>query len=67
MQREALLSLPQTMATGNLVNLEKTTETSPIKDEFLASYSENFAENLKQSTFKLSYFTRFRKFVSIIF
>ena len=55
------------MATGNLVNLEKTTETSPIKDEFLASYSENFAENLKQSTFKLSYFTRFRKFVSIIF
>ena len=28
------------MANGNLVNLEKTTEKSPIKDEFLASYSK---------------------------
>ena len=33
------------MATGNLVNLEKSeiSELSPIKDEFLASYSkQNF-------------------------
>ena len=28
------------MATENLVNLEKTAEMFPIKDEFLASYSK---------------------------
>ena len=38
MQKEALLSPPLTMATQNLVNLEKTSEISPIKDKFLASY-----------------------------
>ena len=40
MQKEALLPPPLTMASGNLVNLEKTSEMSPIKDEFLASYSK---------------------------
>ena len=31
------------MVTGNLVNLEKIAEMSPIKDEFFASYSkQNF-------------------------
>ena len=31
------------MATGNFVNLQKTAEMTPIKDEFLASYSkQNF-------------------------
>ena len=31
------------MTTGNLVNLEKTCEISPIKDEFVATYSkQNF-------------------------
>ena len=34
---------PLTMATGNLVNLGSTSETSPVKNEFLASYSkQNF-------------------------
>ena len=28
------------MATGNLVNLEKTSEVPQIKDEFIASYSK---------------------------
>ena len=38
------------MATGNLVNLEKTAEMSPIKDEFLASYSkQNFWQFLLKS------------------
>ena len=50
MQKEALLSLRQAMATGNLVNLEKTSEMSPIKDEILASYSkQNFCRKLKKS------------------
>ena len=40
MQKEALSPASLTMATGNLVNLEKTSEMSPIKDEFLASYSQ---------------------------
>ena len=31
------------MVTENVVNLEKTSEISPIKDEFLAGYSkQNF-------------------------
>ena len=46
------------MATGNLVNLEKTSEMSPIKDEFLASYSRQnliiLTENWTKSAFKLS-------------
>ena len=47
------------MATGNLVNLEKTAEMSPVKDELLASYSkQNFftflAEKWKISSIKLS-------------
>ena len=37
---KALPPPPLTMATGTLVNLEKTSELSPIKDEFLASYSK---------------------------
>ena len=50
MQKEALLSLRQAMATGNLVNLEKTSEMSPIKDEILASYSkQNFCRKLKKN------------------
>ena len=36
-QKQALLPPPLTMVTGNLVNLEKTSEMSPIKDKFLAS------------------------------
>ena len=40
MQKEVLLQPPLTMATGNLVNLEKTSEMSPIKDEYLTSYSK---------------------------
>ena len=38
------------MATGNLVNLEKTAEMSPVKDEFLASYSkQNFLQFWQKS------------------
>ena len=45
------LSSPQrTMATGNLVNLEKTAEMSPVKDELLASYSkQNFLQFWQKS------------------
>ena len=39
-QKEALLPLPLTMAFGNIVNLKKTSEMSPIQNEFLASYSK---------------------------
>ena len=43
MQKEAVLPLSLTMVTGNLVNLKKNSEMSPIKDEILASYSkQNF-------------------------
>ena len=50
MQKEALLPPPLTMATRNAVNLEKTSEMSPIKDEFLASFSEqNFDRKLKKN------------------
>ena len=43
MQEKALSPPPITMDTGNLVDLEKTFEMSPIKDEFLARYSkQNF-------------------------
>ena len=43
LQKQALLPPPLTMVTGNLVNLEKTSEMSPIKDEYLTSYSrQNF-------------------------
>ena len=38
MQKETLLSLPQTMATGNLVELVKTSAMSPIKDELSLSF-----------------------------
>ena len=40
MHKEAFLPPPLSMATGNLVNLEKTSEMSPIKHKFLASYSK---------------------------
>ena len=50
---EKALSLPPvTMGTGNLVNLEKTSEMFPIKDKLLASYS--LAKNWKNSAIKLS-------------
>ena len=39
-QKEALSQPLLTMATGNVVNLEKTTEIPPVKDEFLGSYSK---------------------------
>ena len=52
MQKEALLPPPLTMATANLVNLDKISEMSPIKDEFLASYSkQNFGRKLKKISF----------------
>ena len=37
------------MATGNLVNLGKTSEMPPIKDEFLASYSIIYDETCNAS------------------
>ena len=41
--KNALFRPPLTMATENLVNLEKNAEVSPFKDEILASYSkQNF-------------------------
>ena len=40
MLKNALFPPRLTMAIGNLVNLEKAAEMSPIKDEFLASYSK---------------------------
>ena len=41
--KKALSPPPLTIATGNLVHLEKISEISPIKGEFLASYSkQNF-------------------------
>ena len=49
MQNEALLPPPLTVATGNLVKFEKTSELSPIKDKFLASHSkQNFGGKLKK-------------------
>ena len=55
MQKVALIPPLLTIPTGNLVNLEKTSEMSPIKDEFLASYSKqnktfnNFGKKLKKN------------------
>ena len=50
MKKEALLPLPLTIVTGNLANLEKTFEMSPIKDEFLATYSkQNFWEKIEKN------------------
>ena len=40
MQKKALSPPPLTMTTRNLVNLEKTSKMSPIKDESLVSYSK---------------------------
>ena len=49
MQKEALLAHLLAMATGNLVNLEKTSAMSPINDEFSAFYSkQNFGRKLKK-------------------
>ena len=43
MQKEAFFPSPLPMATGNLVNLERTSGMSPTKYKFLASYSkQNF-------------------------
>ena len=43
MQKQALSLPPLKMAPGNVVNLEKSSEISPIKDEFLAnSLKQNF-------------------------
>ena len=48
-QKKTLIPPLLTMATGNLVNLKKTSEMSQIKDEFLASYSkQNFDRKLKK-------------------
>ena len=42
-KKKALSSPPLTMATRSLLNLEKTSEISPIKEELLASYlNQNF-------------------------
>ena len=50
MQKKTLVPPPLKMATGNLVNLKKTSEMSQIKDEFLASYSkQNFGRKLKKN------------------
>ena len=53
MQKEALLSPPLIIATENLVNLEKISEMSPVKDKFLASYSKqtfnSFGRKLKKN------------------
>ena len=57
MQKEALFPTPLTSATGNLVDLKKISEMSPIKDEFLLSQNKtfyNFGRKLKKSGFKLS-------------
>ena len=44
MQKTALSQPPLKKATGNLVNMEKTSEMSPVEDDFLASYSkQNFS------------------------
>ena len=49
-QKKTLIPPLLTMATGNLVNLKKTSEMSQIKDEFLASYSkQNFGRKLKKN------------------
>ena len=37
MQKEALLPTPLTRAAGNLGDLKKISEMSPVKDEFLPS------------------------------
>ena len=43
MQKKVLSPPLLTMATGNLVNMEKTSEMSLIKDEFVTNYSkQNF-------------------------
>ena len=75
MQKKVLSPPPLTVATGNLINLKSTSEMSPVKDGFLASYSkqtyDNFGRKLKkisiQTLHRRPYFTRFRKFVSNIF
>ena len=58
MQKKALSVPSLTMATENLVNLKKASEMSPIKNEFLASYSKQnliiLTENWKNLAFKLS-------------
>ena len=41
------------MVTGNLLNLEKTAEMSPIKDEFLASYSKQHFKQFWQKSEKI--------------
>ena len=33
------------MATGNLINLKKVSDISPVKDEFLASYPKQNFDN----------------------
>ena len=53
MQKKALSPPSLAMTTGNLANLEKTSEMSPIKYEFLANYSkqnfDNFGRKLKEN------------------
>ena len=45
MYKKALSPLPLRMVTGNLLNLVKTSEISPTKDEFLASYIKKTVAN----------------------
>ena len=49
LKKQALLPPSLTMAIGNLVNLGKTSEMSPIKDEFLATYSMIYDETCNAS------------------
>ena len=50
MQKEALVPPPLTIAPGNLVNLEKSSKISPIKDEFQASASKHtFGRKLEKN------------------
>ena len=55
--KNALFPPPLTIAIENVVHLEKNTEMSPIKDEFLAGYSkqnktfDNFGRKLKKLSF----------------
>ena len=46
-KKNALSAPPLTMVTGNLVNLDKTAEMSPIKDNSKENF-DNFGKKLKK-------------------
>ena len=52
--KKALCPLPLAMMTGKLVNLEKTSEMSPMKRQFLASDSNKTFGNFDKKFKKLS-------------